>query len=212
MKYIFLIGAGGLFKEQFIYLKDVLKEKKNKNFKVAGVIDDNDDVKLNKFSGLKIYKPSKIKYSDDIYLILSIGDPKIKSLFIERFKKFNFFNLIHPSSVVSSSAKIGKGLVISPLCCVSADAILHDFNTLNAGVIISHDCIIGKNNNLSPDVKLMGHCKVGKNNFFGAGSLMIPKTSLADNNIVGASTTITKNFESNLTLVGTPAVVTKKNS
>lgn len=212
MKYIFLIGAGGYFKEQFIYLKDVLKQKKFKDFEISGIIDENVDAQLDKFSGLKIYKPNKIKYSADKYLILCIGDPKVRNLFIERFKKFNFFNLIHPSAIVSSSAKIGKGLIISPLCIVTSNAVIDDFNNLNTKVMISHDCVIGKNNSFSPGTGLMGHCKVGKNNFFGSNSLMIPKTSLIDNNVIGASATITKSFDSNLILVGTPAATFKKNS
>ena len=83
MKYIFFIGAGGFFKEQFIYLNSMLNEKKHKDFKVAGIIDDNDNIKLDRFSGLKIYKPNKVKYSEDKYLILTIGDPKNKK-FIHR--------------------------------------------------------------------------------------------------------------------------------
>ena len=51
----------------------------------------------------------------------------------------------------------------------------------------------------------MGNCKIGNYNFFGVDSVMIPSTQIGNKNIIGANATITKNFESGITLVGTPA-------
>ena len=71
--------------------------------------------------------------------------------------------------------------------------------------MMSHDCVSGVINTFSPGVKIMGNCKIGNYNFFGVDSVMIPSTQIGDKNIIGANATITKNFESGMTLVGTPA-------
>ena len=76
--------------------------------------------------------------------------------------KYNFFTLIHPSSVVSKYAKLGKGITIGPQSVITANVNLGDFNNVNSFSLISHDNILGINNSLSPYVKLLGNCKIGK--------------------------------------------------
>jgi acetyltransferase EpsM len=211
MKKIFFIGSGGHFREQFHWLQDFITKKKVKNYNVVGIIDDI-NYKLNRdnYSGLKIYRSKDVKYSSDKYLILSIGEPKTRSLFIKIFFKFNFFDLIHPSAIVSSNAKIGKGITISPLSIIAGNAVVGDFNNFNYGTMLAHDCNVGVNNTFSPGTKIMGNCLIGSNNFFGVDSKMVPNTSILNNNIIGANCTIINNFKSNSILIGTPAKVIKK--
>ena len=77
--------------------------------------------------------------------------------------------------------------------------------------MISHDCIIGENNIFSPSSKILGWAKMGNNNYFGAGAIMLPKIKIGNNNIIGANSTLTKNFNNNQTLIGTPAKTYNKN-
>jgi acetyltransferase EpsM len=211
MKNFFFIGSGGYFREQFQWFRDFVIKKKIKNYNVAGIIDDvNYKAIKDNYSGLKIFKSKDIKYSTDKYLILSIGDPNTRNYFIKKFSKFNFFNLIHPSAIVSTCAKIGKGTIVSPLSIIAGNAVMGDFNNLNFGTMLSHDCNVGANNTFSPGTKIMGHCSIGNNNFFGVDSKMIPSTAILNNNIIGANCTIIDNFKSNSTLVGTPAKLIKK--
>ena len=66
MKNIFLYGSSGYFKEKYVWLKDCLVEKKD--YQVAGIIDDLAKTSIDNFSGLKIFKSEKIKFSQDIYI------------------------------------------------------------------------------------------------------------------------------------------------
>lgn len=205
MKKILIVGDSGYFKEQFVWLKDVISSSAPNSYEILGIVDDKNKNKKDNFSKLKIYKENKIQYSRDIWLYLAIGQPQIRSRIIKKFKKFNFFTMKHPSAVVSEEAKLGVGLSISPGCIVAGNAKVGNFNNLNFGSMISHDCHIKQNNTFSPGTKIMGNCLIGNNNHFGVNSVMIPNTKVGNNNIIGASATITNNFKSNLVLIGLPA-------
>ena len=203
MKNIFLYGSSGYFKEQYVWLKDCLVEKKD--YQVAGIIDDLAKTSIDNFYGLKIFKSEKIIFSQDIYIYLATGRFDVRKKAINHFKDFNFFTLKNPSAIVSSEATFGKGITISPNVIIAGNPIIGDFNNFNFGSMMSHDCVSGISNTFSPGVKIMGKCKIGNYNYFGVDSVMIPSTQIGDQNIIGANATIVKNFESGLTLVGTPA-------
>ena len=208
MKKIFFLGGGGLFKEYFYYVKEYINSK-NLDFKISGIIE-NSNRTIDSFSKLKIFKENKIKPQKDIFLILSIGEIKKRITLINKFKKFNFFKLIHPGSYVSSGAKIGKGCVVSPGAIVTGNAVLDDFNLLNNGSYVTHDCKIDKNNCFSPGSKILGYCRVGENNFFGSSVVVIPKIKIGKNNIIGANSTVINNIKNNSLIVGSPAKIKKK--
>lgn len=211
MKKIFFYGSSGYFKEQFVWVNDFLKFNKNQ-YELAGIIDEPKSLYLKKdnFSGLNILKLSEIQKNNDNEIHLSIGDTVLREKAIKELKDYKIFSYCHPSAIVSSFAKIGKGVTISPKTIIAGDALVGDYNNFNFGSMISHDCLMKENNTLSPGVKIMGNCKIGNNNFFGVDAKMIPGTELFDNNLVGANCTITKNFSSGNILVGTPGIVIKK--
>lgn len=211
MKKIFFYGSSGYFKEQFIWVNDFLKLKKNQ-YVLAGIIDDPKSLHFKKdnFSGLHIFKLAEIPKNNDIEIHLSIGDTTIRERAIRELKDYKIFTYCHPSAIVSPYAKIGKGVTICPKTIIAGDALIGDYNNFNFGSMISHDCIMKQNNTLSPGAKIMGNCKIGNNNFFGVDARMIPGTEVFDNNLVGANCTITKNFLSDNVLVGTPAKIINK--
>ena len=207
MKKIFICGSSGYFKENFIWINDFIKFKKLKNYTIKGIIDDNINDKVEKFSKLKFIPSNLVKPHKENLIYIAAGNIKIREKIIKKFLNYNFFTLIHPSSVVSKYAKLGKGITIGPQCVISANANLGDFNNLNSFSLISHDNILGTNNSLSPYVKLMGNCKIGSNNFFGANTTVLPNISLGNLNNIGANSLLTKNFSSNKLIYGSPAKI-----
>ena len=204
MKKIVIVGSGGYLKEQYHWLTETLQHD-GESFTIKGIISNENFGTVEKHTKIKIIKKEKLSYSKEIYLYLAIGQPKLRKKIIEKFKKFNFLTMKHPSSVVSKGATLGKGITISPGTIIAGDAKIGDFNNFNFGTMLSHDCVVGINNSFSPGAKIMGDCKIGNHNFFGVDSVMIPKTKIKNYNVVGANATVTKNFDSNLTIIGTPA-------
>ena len=201
MKKIFVVGNGGHMKEQIEWLKDFIIKKKN--FEIKAILSQKGIVK-NKYKLPTIFEKN-LKKNKNNYIFLAIGDPLTRKNIIARFKDFNFLTMIHPSSIISPAAKIGKGCAISPQCIIAGDAKIGDFNNLNSGTFISHDCNVGKNNTFGPSVKILGGCTIGNDNYFGSNAVLIPKIKILDKNKIGAGSIIINNFKSNKTIVGNPA-------
>ena len=207
MKKIFICGSSGYFRENFVWINDFIKSKSLKNYTIKAIIDDDMNNEVEKFSKLKFISSVSVKPHKDNLIYIAVGNISIRKKIIKKFSKYNFFSLIHPSSVVSKYAKLGKGITIGPQCVVTANANLGDFNNLNSFTQISHDNILGTNNSLSPYVKLMGNCKIGNNNFFGANTTLLPNISLGNLNYIGANSLLTKKFSSNKLIYGSPAKI-----
>lgn len=197
MKNIIILGTGGFMKEQLQWLDDLMDFEKTKyniilcsEKKVLKNYDFISEKKIKKNSG-KLY--------------LAIGNPKIRSKLITKFKDYDFFSLNHPDAIISKKAKIGKGNIISPKCVITANAKIGDFNNLNVGSNIYHDCQVGNNNIFSPGTQILGNCKIGNSNVFGTNSCVKEKTKVGNYNIIGASSYLNFNLSNNSKVGGVPA-------
>lgn len=206
-KELIIFGNGGHFREIYSLIITDKKNNKIKNLKFVGIVNKEKKRGLDSYSNLAFIDEINIKNKKNLYLLIAIGNPKIREKIIKKYKKYNFISFIHSSSIISPNIKLGKGIIIGPNCVFTSNAVIKDYNQFNSQCIISHDCQIGSNNQFSSGVKIMGKCKIGNNNFFGVDTKMIDNTHIANNNLIGANTTITKKFESNKTIVGTPGKI-----
>ena len=208
-KKIFIYGSSGHFRDQLEWLKDSVKAKKH--IEIAGIIDDlRKDEEYDNYSKLKIYESKSISFSENILIFIAVGDIEIRKKCINEFKKFNFYNLIHPSSIISENSILGKGISVAPFTLINGNSKIGDFNNFNSHSVVSHDCVIGNNNFFSCYSKLMGNCNVGNNNFISTNVTLIPSIEIKDNNFIGANSLLTKNFVSNLKIYGSPAIIKLK--
>lgn len=116
----------------------------------------------------------------------------------------NPINAIHPSAVISSSVKMGDGVM------VAANATLNPLVEIGRGVIcntsctIEHECRIDDFVHVAPGAVLCGNVNIGKGTFVGANSVIRQGITIGKNVIIGAGTVIIKNIPDNVTVVGNP--------
>jgi sugar O-acyltransferase (sialic acid O-acetyltransferase NeuD family) len=116
-----------------------------------------------------------------------------------------FRTLIHPTAVVSSSARLGSGTIAAPFSLVSADAVVGELVLINAYSSVGHDAVVGDGVTLSCHVDLTGRVQVGAGAFFGSGARVIPGLAVGDGATVGAGALVMRRVSPGATVYATPA-------
>ncbi|WP_338789108.1 acetyltransferase [Metabacillus sp. FJAT-53654] len=201
---IVIIGQGGHSK----VVKDIILF--NENSHIVGYLDDKFEDYLiidEMFYGpISAFQFLLDKY-DDIKFVVAIGNNQTRKKIVEKLNLREFFytTSIHPSSIVSPSARIGKGTVIMANTVINADAVIGDHVIVNTGSIIEHDNSVSNFAHVSPNATLAGSVQLGEGVHIGAGATLIPNVKIGDWSIIGAGATVINSIPANTTAVGIPA-------
>lgn len=137
--------------------------------------------------------------------VMAVATPAGKRALAERYADRAFAVLVHPTAVVSASARLGQGVVVGPCAMVSANAVVEDHVLVNAYASVGHDVRVGACSTLSCHVDLTGAVTVGRESFFGSGARVIPKTRVGDRCTIGAGAVVVRRTGDDATLFAAPA-------
>lgn len=204
MKDIYIIGAGTYGEAMYELAEDC-------GYNVIGYLDE-DDTKLNKIvMGVKVvgkfseYGADEIRGKD---FVVAIGNNKIRCDIMTRINDMggNTPTLIHPTAHISKSAKIGKGVYIQPGAVIWTKVTIEDFVIISPNTVIAHHTVLRKACMISTMCAVGASLEIGEYTFFGFGSIAITGMNKVGKNVyLGAGTTVIKDTEDNVMLVGSPA-------
>lgn len=138
------------------------------------------------------------------------SDTKIK--IVDVFgDSYNFVNLIHSTSSISSTAKLGKGLMINDNTSISAHTTIGNFVSLNRNASIGHHTIIEDFVNINPGATIAGHSIIGKGTKIGMGAMVLDHIHIGKNSVIGAGSVVTKDIPDNVIAYGSPCKIIRKN-
>ena len=195
---VYLYGASGHGK----VIKDILEAQ---GISVDAFVDD--DQGISQISGIPVLHNSEGLSP----MIVSIGINKTRKTIAERLS-CKFGVAIHPSAIVSPSAKIGEGTVVMPGAIINADAVIGKHCIINTGASIDHECVIGDYCHIAPHATLCGQVRVGEGSLIGVGASVIPCIEIGEWCTVGAGAAVVANVPDDKTVVGVPAKELKKNN
>ena len=207
MKDVLVVGASGLAKEVLTWCVGA--------FNVVGYTTPSNSTD-NQF-GLPGLSFTDDDVTPDVagteHVIFAIGSPKIRKKLhmIYQKKGFKFPNLIHPSSVVSTSARLGEGVVIAPNCVVSADVKIGNLSTILANSTINHDSVLEEFAIVCSNVAVSGAVKVGKSCYLGAGSSIRQNVTIGERSLLGIGSVVLNNVMPDSVCKGNPAVFLRAN-
>lgn len=207
MKKIILIGAGGNAAEVREYIRFHNKVTSDQPIEVLGYLDIDDENYI-KYQ----YEEPYLGTAEDHVIIneaeymFCFGNLTYKKALAEEFERrgAKFFTFIHPTALIASTAKIGKGVLISHNASVGPFAEIGDFNIINSRATIAHDTKLGAYNFISPQVALSGNTTLGNGNMMGVNSATIPGITIGHGNTIGAGSVVTKHVANGQLVVGVP--------
>lgn len=208
MKPIAVIGEGGHSK----VIRDIIEA--TGKYGVICILDD-------KYRGLTSrngisfapvsYSLQLIKESNPAFVV-AIGNNRVRKRIAEELAGAGagFATLVHPSAVISPSARLGEGTVVMPKSVINANTVIGNHVIINTSSIIEHDNLIGDYVHVSPGAVLTGNVQVGTGAQVGAGSTIIPGKKIGKGSIIGAGSTIIRDIPDYVTAAGTPAKIIKQ--
>lgn len=181
---IVIIGAGSLT----AIMKDVID---NSELDLIGLLDNKLSTGESIF-GIQIIGP------DNIETLKFLRQKGLQNIFIgfgatmnhsARMKRFNEIidlgyqlpNIIHQSSIIHPTVKLGSGIFISTLVSIGPNADIGDACFILDGSLISHDCKLKENVYVSPGATLAGYVSVGTDTLIGMNTTVFYRLSIGNN-------------------------------
>jgi len=203
-KAVYIIGAGTY--GEAMYELAVLN-----GYKVKGFYDDDDAKIGSSVMGVKVLNKVRTLTAADIKdnkFVVAIGNNKVRNEIMTYINELGGSTptLIHPTAVISESAKIGKGVYIQANAYIWTKVVISDYCIISPNVVIAHHSTLGKSCLVSTLTGVGASITIEDNVFIGMGSTIMTGISLiGENSIIGAGAVVIKNVEKNSVYAGVPA-------
>lgn len=199
MKNIIFAGAGGFAKELYGYIRQDMDSGKA-DFRFKGILlkkgTPEDD-----FFGLPCLgtEDDYIPEQGDVFTV-PVGSIPVRNRIINKLEAKNaeFLSFIHSSAIINPTAKIGRGVIVSPFSIINASAVVGDHCVLNVYCSVGHDTRIGNGAVLSPFCAVNGGASAGDNLFMGTRATIFPGVTVGDNCSVSAHSFVKQDKGDNL--------------
>ena len=146
-------------------------------------------------------------YKEHNYFV-AIGDNITREKIINTLKldlpNTKFPCLIHRSSVIGISTKIGNGTIIMPNVNIGPNSNIGIFCIINSSSSVDHDCNIKDFASLAPGVITGGGVNIGFRTAISIGTTIKHKISVGDDTVIGAKSYVNKNIEKKIVAYGIP--------
>ena len=203
-----IYGAGGFGRETAVLIEQINTQKET--WEVIGFFDDgmnrNEEV-----DGLKILGNMNDlnAYPDELSVCMAVADPAVRFELIKKITnaRVNFPVIIHPQSILGDPKrnKLGKGSIITAGVILTTGIEIGEFVIVNLSSTIGHDVRLEPYCTVMPACSISGNVSIGPCSTLGTGSRVIQGITIGSRCLVGAGAVVTKDFGSNLKIMGIPA-------
>ena len=111
----------------------------------------------------------------------------------------------HPAAIISTTASIGDGTILSAGVIVQQDTRIGRFCVLNTACTIDHDNVVGDGVSIAPGAHTAGRVTILDEAFIGLGSVIINRVTVGRRATVGAGAVVVRDVPDGVTVVGNPA-------
>jgi sugar O-acyltransferase (sialic acid O-acetyltransferase NeuD family) len=121
-----------------------------------------------------------------------------------------FATLVHPSSVVLPSTKLGEGTVVSTGVLIGSNSRIGRHVFLNRGSRVGHHTHIGDFVTIQPGANIAGANEIGDQTYIGMGAIVIERLKIGSGVTIAAGAVVKKDVPDHALVAGLSAVIKKR--
>lgn len=210
---LFIYCAGGFGKEVFDTAKRI--NKSNNKWDEICFIDDNACLG-NEFYDTKLFTFDTVleKFVLSCFEVsIANGEPFVRKAIYDKLKNnnINLATIVDNTAIISDTAKIGEGVIVTAYCSVSSSAVIGNNVAVNTKAIVGHDVKLGAHCVVSSLVNIGGACPVGEKTYIGMGAQIKEGLVIGKDVIVGMGSVVYNNIPDCVIALGNPARPMRKN-
>ncbi len=133
----------------------------------------------------------------DVYYHVGVANVRIKHEIDEQVEELGWkrFTIVHPSAVISPSARIGTGVFVGPLAVISSKATIGDHGIVHIHASVGHDVEIGECCAILPGARISGSVTMGDRVLIGSNAFLAAGIRIGDDCQVDALTYVRRDLE-----------------
>jgi sugar O-acyltransferase (sialic acid O-acetyltransferase NeuD family) len=209
---LFIYCAGGFGKE----IMDMARRINKFESRWEEICFIDDIFQSNEFYGAKLYPFATVLDRFDVSSIeisIANGEPVVRRVLFDKINNagFKLTTLVDNTAIVSDTAKMGEGVIVTAYCSISSSAVLGNNVAINTKAIIGHDVTLGDHCVVSSLVNVGGVSSVGANSYIGMGVQLKEKIIIGKDVIVGMGSVVYNDIPDGVIALGNPARPMRKN-
>lgn len=215
-----LIIIGGYGNGTVVHSTVLDINERNEEWQVLGFLNDNEIAPINGAPVLgKINKETVEGYlkDKDVYFFYALISLKLNYKFLQKLNDLEipndrFATLVHPTAVVSKSAKIGFGTCIQPFVSVGPNVVIGDHVQIFAQSLIGHGSSLGNYCYVANNACVGASVTLKEGAYLGTNATTIEFITLGKWSIVGLGSVVIKDIPEFAKVVGNPSRVIGSNA
>jgi sugar O-acyltransferase (sialic acid O-acetyltransferase NeuD family) len=140
---------------------------------------------------------SFVNENKNIACIISMANQMLRYKCHKLIELYNFnpTSIIHPSTQIAKSARIGQGVYIAANTSISSNASIKAHSVINYNCVIGHDAVIDSNVIINPGAVIGGNVRIYERVAVGANAFILQGLTIGSDSIVDALTYVDKNID-----------------
>ena len=143
-------------------------------------------------------------------IVLGVGSVDVNATRSALFRRvsslgFELPPVIHPSAVISPTARMGVACVIFAGVILNPGVRLGDNVIVNTAAVLDHDIVVGDHVHVSPGARLAGGVIVGDGTHVGIGATVVQSVRIGSGVMVGAGAVVLHDVADGSRIAGVPA-------
>lgn len=206
---LLVVGAGGFAREAAETARAI--HAHDGSVELLGFLDDDRALRRGHVAGIPVLGPvADVDRYPDAAVVIAVGRPDAYTARREIAARLDlashrYATLVHPSSSVGRSCRLGAGSVVLAHVTMTADVVVGEHVVVMPQVVLTHDVRVGDHATLASGVRLGGGVHVGEGAYLASGALVREGCRIGAWSLVGMGSTVTTDVPEERVWFGSPA-------